>query len=227
MKELVFVNNNNEVVTDSLMVAEVFEKEHKHVMRDIENQTSKLLEADETEFVESNFGLISYKDTLNRDRMKATLTEDAFMMVAMSYITSKAMKMKVKFISEFKRMKERIKKQESAPLKPIDQIRLLMANSLETEERLATVETNVEKLQNTMTIDYGQQVVLDNAKKKRVEYLWENLKVKGIHDTKRKLYAQFGKDLKRAFAVPSYRDISAKDFEEAMKFTKGWRPHLV
>lgn len=227
MKELVFVNNNNEVVTDSLMVAEVFEKEHKHVMRDIENQASKLLEADESEFVESNFGLISYKDTLNRDRMKSTLTEDAFMMVAMSYITPKAMKMKVKFINEFKRMKEHIKKQESAPLKPIDQIRLLMANSLETEERLATVETNVEKLQNTMTIDYGQQVVLDNAKKKRVEYLWENLKVKGIHDTKRKLYAQFGKDLKRAFAVPSYRDISAKDFEEAMKFTKGWRPHLV
>lgn len=222
MKELVFVNNNNEVVTDSLMVAEVFEKSHDNVLKDIRKQMDYAgVEFSLVNFYESNY------EKRGKDYPKFDLTEEAFTLVAMSYNTRESVQMKIKFINEFKRMKDHIKKQESAPLKPIDQIRLLMANSLETEERLATVETNVEKLQNTMTIDYGQQVVLDNAKKKRVEYLWENLKVKGIHDTKRKLYAQFGKDLKRAFAVPSYRDISAKDFEEAMKFTKGWRPHLV
>ncbi|HHI3608494.1 TPA: Rha family transcriptional regulator [Bacillus anthracis] len=222
MKELVFVNNNNEVVTDSLMVAEVFGKRHDNVMSDIRTQM---------EYAGLEFSLLNFKERTyeNRGRIypKLDMTEEAFTLVAMSYNTKESVQMKIKFINEFKRMKDHIKKQENVPLKPIDQIRLLMANSLETEERLATVETNVEKLQNTMTIDYGQQVVLDNAKKKRVEYLWGNLKVKGIHDTKRKLYAQFGKDLKRAFAVPSYRDISAKDFEEAMKFTKGWRPHLV
>jgi len=222
MKELVFVNNNNEVVTDSLMVAEVFEKSHDNVLKDIRKQMDYAgVEFSLVNFYESNY------EKRGKDYPKFDLTEEAFTLVAMSYNTRESVQMKIKFINEFKRMKERIKKQESAPLKPIDQIRLLMTNSLETEERLATVETNVEKLQNTMTIDYGQQVVLDNAKKKRVEYLWENLKVKGIHDTKRKLYAQFGKDLKRAFAVPSYRDISAKDFEEAMNFTKGWRPQLV
>ncbi|HHQ8913637.1 TPA: Rha family transcriptional regulator [Bacillus cereus] len=222
MEELVFLNNNNEVVTDSLMVAEVFEKSHDNVLKDIRKQMDYAgVEFSLVNFYESNY------EKRGKDYPKFDLTEEAFTLVAMSYNTRESVQMKIKFINEFKKMKEHIKKQESAPLKPIDQIRLLMANSLETEERLATVETNVEKLRNTMTIDYGQQVVLDNAKKKRVEYLWENLKVKGIHDTKRKLYAQFGKDLKRAFAVPSYRDISAKDFEEAMKFTKGWRPHLV
>jgi Rha family phage regulatory protein len=49
-KELVFIENNR-VVTDSLTVAEVFGKEHKHVVRDIEVQISKLHEAEEHEFV--------------------------------------------------------------------------------------------------------------------------------------------------------------------------------
>lgn len=222
MKELVFVNNNNEVVTDSLMVAEVFGKQHKNVIKSIHNLHSELEGKGKL-----NFQPTSYKDSFNREQQKYNLTKDGFTLLVMGFTGEKALKFKMMYIEEFNSMEERIKKQENVSMKPIDQIRLLMANSLETEERLATVETNVEKLQNTMTIDYGQQVVLDNAKKKRVEYLWENLKVKGIHDTKRKLYAQFGKDLKRAFAVPSYRDISAKDFEEAMKFTKGWRPHLV
>lgn len=227
MKELVFVNNNNEVVTDSLMVAEVFGRRHHDVIRSIVKIQNELEEIGDFEGIR-NFSYTSYDDVQNKQKYnKYNLTKDGFTLLVMGFTGSEALKFKTMYIKEFNRMEESIKKQGSAPLKPIDQIRLLMANSLETEERLATVETNVEKLQNTMTIDYGQQVVLDNAKKKRVEYLWENLKVKGIHDTKRKLYAQFGKDLKRAFAVPSYRDISAKDFEEAMKFTKGWRPHLV
>lgn len=40
-KELVFIENNR-VVTDSLTVAEVFDKRHDSVIRDIENQIEKI-----------------------------------------------------------------------------------------------------------------------------------------------------------------------------------------
>jgi anti-repressor protein len=43
-KQLVFIDNNR-VVTDSLTVAECFGKRHDLVLRDIENQISKLKEA--------------------------------------------------------------------------------------------------------------------------------------------------------------------------------------
>lgn len=75
------------------------------------------------------------------------------------------------YIKEFNRMEEQLKKPKQ--LKPIDQIKLLMANSLDTEERLSTVESNVETLRNTMTIDYGQQQALNNIKTQRVEKMWE------------------------------------------------------
>lgn len=110
MNQLVFVENNR-VVTDSLTVAEVFEKEHKHVVRDIEVQISKLHEAKEHEFVKSNFGLEIFKAKNNKEAKKYLLTEEAFTLVAMSYTTPEAMKMKVRFIEEFKRMRAELEKQ--------------------------------------------------------------------------------------------------------------------
>jgi Rha family phage regulatory protein len=107
MTQLVFVEKN-QVVTDSLTVAEVFGKEHKHVKRDIETQITKLNEAGETEFNKSNFGRINYTDSRGRNQEKFLLTEEAFTVVAFSYITPEAMKMKVKFIQEFKRMRQEL-----------------------------------------------------------------------------------------------------------------------
>lgn len=52
---LVF-ENNGEVVTDSLTVAEMFGKEHKNVNRDIEVQLEKLAEANEAEWGRSTLG---------------------------------------------------------------------------------------------------------------------------------------------------------------------------
>jgi Rha family phage regulatory protein len=111
MNQLVFIENNR-VVTDSLTVAEVFEKEHKHVVRDIEVQISKLHEAKEHEFVKSNFGLEIFKAKNNKEAKKYLLTEEAFTLVAMSYTTPEAMKMKVRFIEEFKRMRAELEKQK-------------------------------------------------------------------------------------------------------------------
>ncbi|WP_340701628.1 Rha family transcriptional regulator [Brevibacillus borstelensis] len=49
MKNLVFIDNGR-VVTDSLTVADVFKKDHRNVLRDIEIQIEKLNEAGEQEW---------------------------------------------------------------------------------------------------------------------------------------------------------------------------------
>lgn len=110
MNQLVFIENNR-VVTDSLTVAEVFEKRHADVLRDIEVQIEKLKQADEETFVKRNFALSSYQAGV-REYKKYLLTEDAFTLVAMSYTTPEAMKMKVRFIEEFKRMRAELEKQK-------------------------------------------------------------------------------------------------------------------
>ncbi|MGG0516590.1 Rha family transcriptional regulator [Bacillus pseudomycoides] len=219
---LVF-ENNGEVVTDSLTVAEMFGKERKNVNRDIEVQLEKLAEANEVEWGVLNFGQTQYQHPQNKQWYKKyLLTEDAFAIVAMSYVTPEAMKMKVEFLREFKRMKEHIEKRRQIPGDTFGQIELLAAGTSNLNKRVSSLEQVVEK---QLTVDYGQQRVIEKTKVKRIYFLWENGHVdREVHDSTRKLFGLLGRNLKDAFNVNSYRDILKKDFEEALNFINGWRP---
>lgn len=104
MQELVFIEKGH-AVTDSLTVSEVFNKEHKNVLADIRKQSEYAGE----EFAQLNFQPGSYKDKNNQTRPKVNLTEEAFTLIAMSYNTRDSVQMKVKFIQEFKRMRETLR----------------------------------------------------------------------------------------------------------------------
>lgn len=136
MHQLVFIENG-QVVTDSLTVSEVFSKRHSDVIRDIEVQVNKLNEAGEQEFGKRNFALSNYQSG-TRYYKKYLLTEEAFTIVAMSYVTAEAMKFKIKFIQEFKRMREQ--------LKPKTQLEILQASInqlVDQERRLSNVENRL------------------------------------------------------------------------------------
>lgn len=85
INELGIVIENNRPVVSSRKVAEVFEKEHKHVMRDI-----KALDCD-TEFNQSNFGLVEYRDAKGEMRPEYLMTRDGFTLLAMGFTGAKAM----------------------------------------------------------------------------------------------------------------------------------------
>lgn len=228
MENLVIIKNG-QAVTDSLTVAEVFGKEHRNVMADIFNQLDKLSIAGEDEFSALNFQRSTYTNERNRSYDKFEMTEDAFALIAMSYVTPEAMKFKVKFLQEFKRIKEQLN--QPRQLSEREQLMASMKLSLETAEEIATVKEDVVQLKdqvnNQMTIDHGQQVAILAAKNKRVEKLWSERQINTeFFDTKRKVHAQAWRDLKLSFGVASYRDIKKKDYEEALAFVKAWRPRM-
>ena len=139
-KSLVFIEDNR-AVTDSLTVADVFNKRHSDVIRDIEVQISKLNEAGELDFAKRNFALSNYQSG-TRDYKKYNLSEEAFTIVAMSYVTPEAMKMKVRFIEEFKRMRDELlnRKQSLQPKSQAELIAMLAQYNVEQERRLIEVE---------------------------------------------------------------------------------------
>lgn len=220
-ESLVFIKDNK-VVTDSLTVAEVLKKQHKHVLRDIKVQMEKLESAGEGEFTESNFGLSFYKDVTGRTLQKIDMTEDAFTILMFSYNTIETMKIKVRFIEEFKRMRAFIENQSILPTDTFSQIELLATGTSNLNKRVSSLEQVVEK---QLTVDYGQQRVIEKTKAKRIYFLWEHEHIdREVHDSTRKLFGLLGRNLKDAFNVNSYRDILKKDFEEALNFINGWRP---
>ncbi|MEM5645391.1 Rha family transcriptional regulator [Bacillus cereus] len=191
VSEFVFTERN-QVVTDSLTMAQMFGKEHKNVIRDIEVQLEKLIEANETKWGQLNFEHTQYQHYQNKQWYpKFNLTEDAFAIVAMSYITPEAMKMKIKFLQEFKRMKDYIQAQrQEVPTDPFDQIELLALGTTRLNKRVEQLEQVVNE---RMTVDYSQQQAIRNALNRRVYKLWEDGKINQVvHDSRKKLLQRLG-----------------------------------
>lgn len=228
MKQLVFIENGRPV-TDSLTVAEVFGKEHKHVIRDIEVQLEKLAEAGEKEWGVSNFGLTQYQHPQNKQRYpKYNLTEDAFTLLAMSYVTPEAMKMKVKFIQEFKQMRDQLQKQVASNVVPLDERKVrmeLLKTAIDHEERLETVEKRIveieQKVDEQITLDHGEQRALQKAVARRIYELESNTQYR------RELFRQLHREIKDRWAVASYRDVRRNELQQVLKYIDGWMPRRV
>jgi Rha family phage regulatory protein len=108
------IAKNRTPATTSLIIAEIFGKQHKHVLRDIENL------AKTGEFDESNFGPIFYKDSQNRDQKMFALDELFTGVLLMGFTGKKAIKWKVAYAKEFKRLRDLRESENKVIRKPFD-----------------------------------------------------------------------------------------------------------
>ena len=120
MKELIpkdeygiFADNHDTARVDSLYVAEYFERQHKHVLREITKITQPTSGLSE-EFVKSNFAADKYIDVTGRKLPCYQMTRDGFTMLVMGFKGAKAMKFKEQYIKRFNEMEKFIKTLVSA-----------------------------------------------------------------------------------------------------------------
>ena len=102
--EIIGKRYEERLVTTSLKIAEKFNKEHSHVLRDIRE-----LECSDT-FRESNFGLSSYKSEQGKTLPMYEVTRDGFTILAMGYTGKEAMKFKEDYINAFNTMENELKR---------------------------------------------------------------------------------------------------------------------
>ena len=102
--EITGKRNEERLITTSLKIAEKFDKEHTHVLRDIRN-----MECSNT-FRESNFGLSSYKSAQGKILPMYEVTRDGFTLLAMGYTGKEAMKFKEDYINAFNAMESELKR---------------------------------------------------------------------------------------------------------------------
>lgn len=94
------INKREVNVVTSLDVAETFGKEHKRVLQDIRELGCS------EEFTRHNFVLISYKDSMNREKPMYYITRDGFTLLVMGYTGEKAIRFKEAYILQFNAMEE-------------------------------------------------------------------------------------------------------------------------
>lgn len=139
MNQLVFIDNGKPA-TDSLVVAEAFNKEHARVMRDIRELPCS------QEFRLGNYAESSYTNDQNRAMPRIIMTEQGFTLLAMGYTGTQAMMFKEKYIAEFERLKQQVQPVNIGELSPIFQL------MIQTEQRQKAIEQRQDNTDRQLAI---------------------------------------------------------------------------
>ncbi|MBT2579185.1 ORF6C domain-containing protein [Bacillus sp. ISL-8] len=211
--KLVF-ESNGEVVTDSLTVANMFGKRHDNVMADIRNQM---------EYAGQEFSLLNFKESNYESRgkkySKFDLTEEAFTLVVFGYNTREAVQIKIRFIQEFKHMKEYIKNQQQVPTDPMSILKLTFEALEGQKQELQHIKSDVKDLRENAPLFAVECDEISNAVKRHGVALlggkqsnaYQHAGIRG------KVYRDIYNQLYREFGVTSHKAIKRGHLELATK----------
>ncbi len=85
-------------------------------------------------------------------------------------------------------------------------------------------EDRITNLENNMTIDYGQQRVLEDTVNKTVIDVLGGKGSYAYEEIGRKVFAECNRDLKHYFNVNARNNVPKKRFDEAVEYAKNWKP---
>ena len=109
MSKKLVVIENNQALTDSRIVAERFDKEHRHVLESIRaiiKQAGGVPKIGQTPmFAESTY----INEQNGQSYPMYLMNRDGFSLLAMGFTGKKALQFKLKFIDAFNRMEEQLK----------------------------------------------------------------------------------------------------------------------
>ncbi|OTZ01317.1 Rha family transcriptional regulator [Bacillus thuringiensis] len=211
---LVF-ENNGRVVTDSLMIAEMFEKTHDNVLKDIRKQ----IEYAGPEFSLVNFHESNYENERGRKYLKYNLTEEAFTLVAMSYNTKEAVQMKIKFIEEFKRMKQHIQNQQQLPKDPMSILKLTFDVLEDQKQEIQDIKSDVKDLRENAPLYAIECDEVSKVVRKLGVLLLGGKESNAYRDVslRKKVYSDIYSQLHREFGISSYKAIKRHHLDRAIQ----------
>ncbi|MGH0667078.1 Rha family transcriptional regulator [Bacillus paranthracis] len=211
---LVF-ENNGKVVTDSLMIAEMFEKTHDNVLKDIRKQ----IEYAGPEFSLVNFHESNYENERGRKYLKYNLTEEAFTLVAMSYNTKEAVQMKIKFIEEFKRMKQHIQNQQQLPKDPMSILKLTFDVLDGQKQEIQDIKSDVKDLRENAPLYAIECDEVSKVVRKLGVLLLGGKESNAYRDVslRKKVYSDIYSQLHREFGISSYKAIKRHHLDRAIQ----------
>lgn len=148
MTGLVYRGKDNQPLTNSLLVAETFGKEHRNVLRDIKNLIEGgVLKNEQTPMFEET----TYISEQNKQIYPLyVMNQDGFTLLAMGFNGKKAMEFKLKYIEAFNAMKKQI--EQSKPSVPQNYLEALKSLIKAEEEKQQLALENKQKDETIITI---------------------------------------------------------------------------
>ena len=138
-------------------------------------------------------------------------TEKGAFLHAKTLNTDKAWEVYDRLVDEY------FEKDSRKPMTVAEQIQLLAQGNQDHEER-------IEKLENTMTIDYGQQKYLGDLVSRVVIEVLGGKKSNAYDEIGKKVFAECNRDVKTYFDVNARNNIPKLRYQEAVEYIKEWTP---
>lgn len=211
---------DQQAVTSSLQVAEVFGKEHKVVLKAIDELK---------EGVAQNYADLFYEDTYIHPQNKQSyrqviMNRDGFTLLAMGFTGQKALQFKLKYIEAFNQMEKEIQ-QPKLPTSQRELAMLALSANEETNERVDNIDKRLVDIEENKLISTEDKGTIDRRVRKKVYYLCKEQRLS--QEAKSMLFQDLGSSIKRLFNVPNRGRIKDKDFQRVLEFIDNWQPSSV
>lgn len=207
MIELVFKSSKGNPVTNSLIIGEIFEKEHNKVIRDIENLSCS------DKFRAANFGVSSYMSIQNKKLPMCIMTKDGFSFLVMGYTGVKAGEFKESFIEAFNKMELERKQPTFVIPQSLSEALMLASNQakeIELKDKQLAIQAHIVDFANRVIdtdnmVDIGQAAKLLKLSIGRNKFFSE-LRTRGVFFKNRN-------EPKQEYIERGYFELKAKEIK--------------
>ena len=227
MNNLTVINQNGKLLVDSREVAEMVDKEHKNLLRDIKGYI-EILEGSNLSshsfFIES-----TYLNTQNKEQPCFLLSKKGCDMVANKMTGEKGVLFTATYVTKFSEMEKLIQDSQIKQLSPMDQLRLQYEVIAEQDKRIDNVARELD--------DFKSNAPLFNVECKELLALIKRIGTKALggykssaykdNSLRGRVYSDIHHQLRREFGVERYEAIKRSQFDAAKKIVMGYKIPLV
>ena len=192
----------------SMEIAEVTGKRHADIMRDIRDEIEKLVIGGISN--ERKFALVEYIDAKGEKRPCYELTKEGVLQLAARYDAVVRAKLIELVMQQERSFYQGLSKELQA---------IIMH-----DKKIQAVETRVEKLENTMTVDYSQQECLRELANRVVINALGGKSSSAYKMISGRAFAELWRHYKHVMQVNSYKNTPVVDFDKAKDIILTWKP---
>ena len=212
--------NSIERKLTSMEVAEMVEKDHSKLLRDIRSYTEQLNE--------SKIGLVdfftesTYTDKKGEIRPCYLVTKKGCEFIAHKMTGTKGTAFTAKYINRFHEMEEVI--EEKKPLSAIEMIKLQSKALVEVDEKIDNLANDIEQFKQEMPLlGVDMDEITHAVKAKGVEVLGGKASLAYQNKSVRqKVYSDIYRQLKYQFDVQSYKALARNQLQKAKEIVGGY-----
>ena len=219
MTDLVIMKDR-QAVTSSLNVAENFEKEHRVVLKAIDDLKEGLAQKYADLFWED-----TYIHPQNKQPYRVVyMNRDGFTLAVLGFNnTKRVLQFKLKYIEAFNQMEEHIKQQVKIPTTPRDLALLALSAGEETNQRVDELDTRVADLEENTVLSAGDYGYISRRINQRVSEVARGFG-KLTQEQRGKLHKDINSGVKAVTGVSTRTQLRNIHYETVLDFINDWEP---